>query len=53
MYRRSELEKLNYKVGERLGRRDGARRWGMRNTSTMSERRAEGYRDGYYSTCSL
>ena len=46
-----EMDNL-YLKGESDGRKDGAARWGMRDTSTMSEPEAMGYRDGYYSSTS-
>jgi hypothetical protein len=47
-----ELDDL-YREGEALGRKDGAKQWGMANTSDMPEYKAMGYRDGYYSTSAL
>ena len=47
-----ELDDL-YRKGEDNGRKDGAKRWGMRDTRNLSEAEATGYRDGYHSTYPL
>jgi hypothetical protein len=39
-----------YRKGEKAGRRDRARAWGMADTSQMSEYEAMGYRDGWHAT---
>jgi hypothetical protein len=52
-YQQSKEQDDLYRKGEALGRKDGAKQWGMADTRSMPEPEAMGYRDGYYSTTSL